>query len=128
MAIKKTSTHSRKTHRRHHSKKSSHTKSKSHRSPMMKHHKMKGGNLGANVLPPAYFGGSTKGYFESGSPELNSCGNQIAVSQGVVHPDGMYAGPNLFPMKGGKRGGNRRSLNNKSRKSTKKHTKKHSRS
>lgn len=122
MAIKKSSTHSRKTRRHHNSKKSTHTKRRSHRSTMMKKdHKMKGGNLGANVLPPAYFGGSTRGYFEAGSPELNSCGKQIAVSQGVVHPDGMYAGPNLFPMKGGKR----QISKNKSYK--KKHSKKHSR-
>ena len=58
---------------------------------------MKGGNAGRYVLPPAYFGNSTKGYFPNGSEELSTIGKQHAVSQGVLMNGSKYAGPNLYP-------------------------------
>ena len=70
---------------------------KSHsRNPMQK-----GGDVGRYVLPPAYFGNGTSGYYADGSSALNSCGKQHAVSQGVISANGKWAGPNLYPMMGG---------------------------
>jgi hypothetical protein len=70
---------------------------KSHsRNPMQK-----GGDVGRYVLPPAYFGNGTSGYYADGSFALNSCGKQHAVSQGVISANGKWAGPNLYPMMGG---------------------------
>ena len=85
---------------------------------------MKGGNAGRYVLPPAYFGNSTRGYFPNGASELSTTGNQHAVSQGVTWEGGKYAGPNLYPaMTGagcgcsGKRNKNSKLGKSKSRKS-----------
>jgi hypothetical protein len=64
----------------------SRSKSKSHRK------NMRGGDAGRYVLPPSYFGNGTAGY--SATP---SSANQLAVSQGVIHEDGKWAGPNLYP-------------------------------
>lgn len=61
----------------------------------------KGGDDGRYVLPPAYFGNGTRGYYADGASELNSCGKQRAVSQGVISASGNMAGPNLYPMMGG---------------------------
>ena len=61
----------------------------------------KGGDTGRYVLPPAYFGKGIQGYYADGSSELNSCGKQNAVSQGVISANGKWAGPNLYPMMGG---------------------------
>lgn len=70
---------------------------KSHsRNPMQK-----GGDVGRYVLPPAYFGNGTSGYYADGSSALNSCGKQNAVSRGVISANGKMAGPNLYPMMGG---------------------------
>jgi hypothetical protein len=82
-------------------KKSKSNKShKSHKS-RKSYKSMKGGDDGRFGMPPAFYGNGTKGYFESGSSELNSNGKQHAVSQGTISADGFTAGPNLFPMKGG---------------------------
>ena len=62
---------------------------------------MRGGNAGRYVLPPSYFGNNPDGYYAEGSPELLTGGKQHAVSQGTISADGLTAGPNLFPMKGG---------------------------
>ena len=58
---------------------------------------MKGGNAGRYVLPPAYFGNSTRGYYPNGASELSITGKQHSVSQGVLSNNGKYAGPNLYP-------------------------------
>ena len=68
----------------------------------------KGGDTGRYVLPPAYFGKGIQGYYADGSSELNSCGKQNAVSQGVISANGKWAGPNLYPMMGGSCGCNGR--------------------
>lgn len=80
-------------------------KQRSHKSrsrkQMTKMHNQKGGDTGRYVLPPAYFGKGIQGYYADGSSELNSCGKQNAVSQGVISANGKWAGPNLYPMMGG---------------------------
>ncbi len=81
---------------------------------------MKGGNAGRYVLPPAYFGNSTRGYFPDGSSELATSGKQKAVSQGTIWDGGKYAGPNLYPAMTGagcgcKRKSNKNSTMNKSK-------------
>ena len=63
----------------------------------------RGGDPGRVALPPAYYGNSTRGYFADGSSELNSCSRQHSVSHGVVSTNGKWAGPNLYPMLGGRR-------------------------
>lgn len=82
-----------------------------------KSRKMKGGDGsgGRVALPPSYYGKGLDGYYASGSPELNSSGKQLAVSQGTIV--GNYAGPNLFPMSGGDCGckKQRKSKNRKSK-------------
>ena len=81
------------------------------------------GSGGRVALPPAYFGNSLEGYYAPGSAELNSTGKQLAVSQGTIWPTGSYAGPNLFPMKGGDCGCKKQrksKKNNKSRSSKRK--------
>ena len=85
---------------------------------------LKGGDAGRFVMPPAYYGKGTEGYYGSGSPELNSSGKQHAVSQGTISENGQFAGPNLFPMKGGNCGCKRKSKKSKSRKNKKKKTNK----
>ena len=67
----------------------------------------KGGD-GSIGFPPSYFGNGLNGYFASGSKQLNSVGKQSAVSQGTISKDGTYAGPNLYPMKGGNCGCNKK--------------------
>jgi len=88
---------------------------------------MKGGDDGRFSMPGAYFGNGLDGYYAAGSPELKSVGKQHAVSQGTVSSDGFSAGPNLFPMKGGKCGCNktRKYKSLKSLKSLKKNLRKH---
>jgi len=77
-------------------------KSKSRsRKHMSKMPNQKGGDPGRYNLPPAYFGKGIQGYYADGSSELNSCGKQSAVSQGVISANGQWAGPNLYPMMGG---------------------------
>lgn len=61
---------------------------------------MRGGDPGRVALPASYFGGKMD-RFPDGSRQLASCSKQIAVSQGVIHPDGSFAGPSLYPMMGG---------------------------
>jgi len=92
-----------------------HPKQRSHKSrsrkQMNKMLNQKGGDTGRYVLPPAYFGKGIQGYYADGSSELNSCGKQNAVSQGVISANGKWAGPNLYPMMGGACGcSGRRSL------------------
>lgn len=66
--------------------------------------RQRGGDPGRVALPMAYFSkNGTPGYFANGSSELESCPRQVAVSQGVIHSNGKWAGPNLYPMLGGKR-------------------------
>ena len=98
----------------------SNKKSKSHKSRKTRK-SMKGGDVGRFGMPPAFYGNGTKGYFESGSSELNSNGKQHAVSQGTISADGLTAGPNLFPMKGGNCGckKQKKSKNSKSNKNSK---------
>lgn len=75
--------------------------SKSHRKS--KSRRQRGGDPGRIALAPAFWGQGTRGYYADGSKELNSCARQNAVSQGVISKDGFWAGPNLYPMLGGKR-------------------------
>ena len=77
---------------------------------------MRGGDDGRYVLPPAYFGKGTNGYYANGSPELQSKGNQHAVSQGTISGNGLFAGPNLYPMLGGNCACNSRKSKSKSKK------------
>ena len=63
----------------------------------------RGGDPGRIALPPAYFGNGTRGYYKDGSSELNGCSRQNAVSQGILSKNGKWAGPNLYPMLGGRR-------------------------
>ena len=79
-----------------HKSRKSHSRKSHSRNPMQK-----GGDVGRYVLPPAYFGNGTSGYYADGSSALNSCGKQHAVSQGVISANGKLAGPNLYPMMGG---------------------------
>jgi hypothetical protein len=59
---------------------------------------MRGGDTGRYVLPAEYFGNNSGAYVA----EPASLKGQIAVSQGVIHPGGLFAGPNLKPgMSGG---------------------------
>ena len=60
---------------------------------------MRGGSGGRYVLPPAYFGGTPRGYFPEGSSELKTQAH--SVSQGVMWANGDYAGPNFYPSMGG---------------------------
>jgi hypothetical protein len=62
----------------------------------------RGGNNGRYVLPPSYFGKGIDGYYADGSSALNSSDKQHAVSQGVISANGKWAGPNLYPMMGGR--------------------------
>lgn len=78
--------HSRKRNIKNKNKKNNKSKSKSHSK------NMRGGDVGRYVLPPSYFGNGTQGY--SASP---SSANQKAVSQGIIHENGKWAGPNLYP-------------------------------
>jgi hypothetical protein len=68
---------------------------------------MEGGDPGRVALPPQYFGGNSNGYVESSSA---GCSKQRAVSQGIIHADNRFAGPNLYPMRGGDCGCNGRKL------------------
>jgi len=80
------------------------SKSKSNsRSRKTKRNIQRGGNSGGRVaLPMAYFSKSgAPGYYADGSDALRSCPRQHAVSQGVISPDGNWAGPNLYPQLGG---------------------------
>jgi hypothetical protein len=90
-----------------------HPKSRSSRSSR-KHRSshQRGGDPGRVALPPSYFGNGTSGYFADGSTELNRCARQNSVSQGSISSNGKWAGPNLYPMLGGRRKGSsrRRSL------------------
>jgi len=101
--------------------------SKSKSSKKSKSSVLKGGDAGRFVMPPAYYGKGTEGYYGSGSPELNSTGKQHAVSQGTISENGQFAGPNLFPMKGGnckrkskKNKSSKNQIKNKKRKTNKK--------
>ena len=76
---------------------------------------MRGGDDGRYVLPPAYFGKGTNGYYADGSSELKSGGNQHAVSQGTIWGNGKFAGPNLYPMLGGNCACNARKSKRKSK-------------
>ena len=92
------------------------------KSRTQKRNSMRGGDPGRVALPAAYFGGNMD-RFPSGSSELASCSKQVAVSQGVIHPDGRWAGPNLYPMMGGGCGCSGRKMRNASKRSKK--TRKH---
>lgn len=70
------------------------------KSRTQKRHSMHGGDPGRLALPASYFGGNMDRYVD-GSSKLASCSKQMAVSQGVIHSDGRWAGPNLYPMMGG---------------------------
>jgi len=104
------------------------SKSRSKSNSRSKSRSMKGGDgSGGRVpLPPSYFNNTLDGYFAPGSPELNPTGKQYAVSQGTIWSGGEYAGPNLFPMKGGNCGckkqknSKRSKTNNKSKSSKRK--------
>ena len=74
----------------------------------------RGGDAGRFVLPPEYFGKNSGAYYADGSDALNSCG-QRAVSQGVLHSSGLWAGPNLKPMMGGSCGCSGRKYRSKNR-------------
>jgi hypothetical protein len=91
------------------------------KSRTQKRRSMRGGDPGRVALPAAYFGGNMDRYVD-GSSELASCSKQMAVSQGVIHPDGRWAGPNLYPMMGGGCGCGGRKMRNSSKK-TRKHRK-----
>jgi hypothetical protein len=90
---------------------------------------MRGGDDGRYVLPPSYFGRGACGYVEN-----PSAGQKLAVSQGIIHADGKFAGPNLYPGQVGAgcgcNGRKQKNKNSKSSKSSKKsktlkRTKKH---
>jgi len=93
----------------------------------------RGGDTGRYVLPSEYFGNNSGAYFANGSNELNSCG-QHAVSQGMIHQSGRWAGPDLKPMmsggscgcsgKKGRSSNNNRRYRNKTKK-TKRNNRKH---
>ena len=68
----------------------------------LKHKSMKGGDDGRYVLPMSYFDKGTSGYFATGSPELTPGANQYEVSHGTISKDGNSAGPDLYPMQGGR--------------------------
>lgn len=70
-------------------------RSKSQRKKVYRTRKQRGGDTGRYVLPPAYFGQGSKGYVDCFKP-LNG-----AVSQGIIHPNGLFAGPNLSPTQNG---------------------------
>ena len=60
---------------------------------------------GSTGMPPSYYGNGNSGYYAAGSPELSpACmmSKQNAVSRGVLSQSGSMAGPNLYPMMGGK--------------------------
>jgi len=88
-------------HKKKYTNKSKKNKSKSRQMNKSKsmHKRMKGGDL--QGFPPSYFGNGLKGYFPSGSSQLNSVGKQLAVSQGTISADGTSAGPNLYQMQVG---------------------------
>ena len=113
-------------HKKKYTNKTKKNKSKSRQMNKSKsmHKRMKGGDL--QGFPPSYFGNGLKGYFPSGSSQLNSVGKQLAVSQGTIWGNGTMAGPNLFPMKGGNCGckKQRKSKTNKSYKNKKLNSKK----
>ena len=91
---------------------------------------MKGGDDGRYVLPGAYFGKGTDGYYEAGSSKLSKSGSQLAASRGTIWDSGNYTGPNLYPTGGGSCGCNKRKSknarkSNKSRKSSNSSKSKH---
>lgn len=88
--------------------------------------KQTGGNNGRYVLPKAYFGAGTDGYTSSSG--FDSKSGQIAISEGVIHPNGKFAGPNLYPQQAGSRK-HRRNTKAKSKKTNKRtnKTRSHSR-
>lgn len=55
---------------------------------------MKGG---FTVLPSEYFGRISNSHHPVGSSQLRGCARQVARSQGVIHDNGLYAGPALYP-------------------------------
>jgi hypothetical protein len=82
--------------RNHHKKSSKSVKSvKSHKRNKSRRNKQRGGDDGRYVLPMAYFGQGNKGYCDNFKP-LDG-----AVSQGIIHKNGKFAGPNLSPQLGG---------------------------
>jgi hypothetical protein len=89
------------------------SKSKSHRRNSKRN--QRGGDPGRIALPPAYWGQGTRGYLADGSQGLSSCDRQHAVSQGVISPDGKWAGPNLYPMLGGNKSRRTQKRNNRSK-------------
>ena len=86
------------------------TKSKKSKS---RSYKMRGGHAGT-VMPSEYFGRNSGRYFPVGSDELKGCSRQVGVSHGVVHDNGVMAGPILTPKHGGSRK-NKKSKMNRSR-------------
>jgi hypothetical protein len=88
------------------------------KSRTQKHRSMNGGDPGRVALPAAYFGGNMD-RFLNGSSKLDSCSKQVAVSQGVIHPDGRWAGPSLYPMMGGGCSCRGRKMRNASKRSKK---------
>lgn len=111
--------------------KNSKSKSHSRRSRKTKRQHQRGGDPGRVALPMAYFSkNSTPGYYPEGSAALQGCGRQTAVSQGVIHSDGKWAGPNLYPQLGGRhskpqRGGSCGCRGARRSKRTKKQIRKH---
>lgn len=84
-----------KTLKRNHHKKSSKSHKSHKRNKSRRNHKQRGGDDGRYVLPMAYFGQGNKGYTDKFTP-LDG-----AVSQGIIHKNGKFAGPNLSPQQGG---------------------------
>jgi hypothetical protein len=90
------------------------------KSRTQKRRSMRGGDPGRVALPASYFGGKMD-RFTDGSSELASCSKQVAVSQGVIHPDGRWAGPSLYPMMGGGCGCSGRKMRSKKTRKNRKH-------
>jgi hypothetical protein len=76
---------------------------------------------GKIVLPSEYFGNSSGRYYPSGSSALSSCPKVFARSHGIVHKNGMWAGPILSPFQAG---GKKKNSKKQSRKQTKKQNRK----
>ena len=93
-------------------KRSMRRKSRKTKSNMNSQYKgvMRGGDDGRYSLPAEYFGKNSGAYYPDGSRELNLSG-QMAVSRGVIHSNGQWAGPDLRPTMNGGGCGCRRKYN-----------------
>jgi len=88
---------------------------------------MRGGDERTTGMAGAYFTNNLSGYYQSGSKALEPTGKQSAVSRGTISSDSKWAGPNLYPMKGGNCGCNKR-LKRKTMKNSKRKNKSNSKS